>query len=137
EAGTKIAASPSALDRSPIHAVSAPRVARDRFTFLQDEVPLTIFSPNSAVRAAANRFRYRIRRCARPVRLATLRPTTPISTDFGYDRGTPIDRFYIERFLSEQRHFIRGRVLEVSDAGYTDRFGSTVTQRDILDVDPR
>ena len=34
----------------------------------------------------------------------------------GRDRGTPIDRHYIERFLDEHRADIRGRVLEVRDA---------------------
>src|SRR5438094_3360732 len=61
----------------------------------------------------AERLRHRLRRLSRPVRLGTLRPTSPISTDFGYDRGTPIDRYYIEAFLSHHRSSIRGHVLEV------------------------
>ncbi len=87
--------------------------------------------------ADAERLRRRLRRYARPVRLATLQATRPISTDFGYQRGTPIDRYYIERFLSEQRGSIRGNVLEVKDSTYTERFGTTVAQRAVLDVDPR
>jgi SAM-dependent methyltransferase len=82
------------------------------------------------------RLRDRFRRYSRPVRLAKLRATSPISADFGYDRGTPIDRHYIERFLSEQRDSIRGHVLEVKDSAYTDRFGTAVARRDVLDVDP-
>ena len=42
-----------------------------------------------------------------------LRRLTPISKDWGYDRGKPIDRYYIERFLSLYKEDIRGRVLEV------------------------
>jgi SAM-dependent methyltransferase len=84
----------------------------------------------------AKRLRHRIRRYARPVRLATLRPTAPISSDFGYDRGTPIDRYYIERFLTEHRNSIRGHVLEVKDATYTERFGTAVRKQDVLDIDP-
>ena len=34
------------------------------------------------------------------VQLGSLRRVTPLSRDFGYDRGLPIDRHYIERFLS-------------------------------------
>src|SRR5262249_47385240 len=60
---------------------------------------------------------------------------TPASTDFGYDRGTPIDRYYIERALLECAPDIQGRVLEIKDDTYTRRFGGTrVTQSDVLDV---
>ena len=54
------------------------------------------------------------------VRRLGLRRTEPISRAYGFDRGTPVDRHYIEAFL--QRHApspdysagdIRGRVLEV------------------------
>ena len=34
------------------------------------------------------------------VRFGSLRRLTPISRAFGFDRGLPIDRYYIERFLS-------------------------------------
>jgi SAM-dependent methyltransferase len=61
----------------------------------------------------------------------------PISTDFGFDRGTPIDRYYIERFLHQNATLIAGRVLEVGDDAYCRRFGGArVTQQDILHVDP-
>ena len=56
----------------------------------------------------------------------------PTSRVFGFDRGKPIDRHYIERYLEKCRVDIRGRVLEVGDAAYTRRFGSGVTQSDVL-----
>ena len=49
--------------------------------------------------------------------------TAPVSRLFGFDRGTPIDRYYIERFLGERSSLIRGRTLEVADDTYTRRFG--------------
>jgi SAM-dependent methyltransferase len=49
--------------------------------------------------------------------------------------ATPVDRYYIERFLEAERSHIRGRVLEVKDSGYTSSIGVGVTQRDVLDVD--
>ena len=61
---------------------------------------------------------------------------TPISSFWGFDRGTPLDRYYIETFLGYHRSDIVGFVLEVKDAGYTKRFGSDVTRSDIIDVDP-
>jgi glycosyltransferase involved in cell wall biosynthesis len=39
----------------------------------------------------------------------------PISQDFGFDRGTPIDRHYVEDFLTRNSGDIKGRVLEVGD----------------------
>lgn len=68
--------------------------------------------------------------------LGSLRRTTPISQHWGYDRGTPVDRYYIERFLEECSQDIRGRVLEVFDSDYTARFGSGVEAYDVLDIDP-
>jgi glycosyltransferase involved in cell wall biosynthesis len=60
----------------------------------------------------------------------------PISLDFGWDRGTPIDRYYIESFLARRAADIRGRVLEVGDDGYCRRYGgSHITQQDVLHVD--
>ena len=53
-------------------------------------------------------FKY-FRRLIRPARLGTLRRTTPLSTVWGADRGTPLDRFYIEGFLEEHLSDIRGR----------------------------
>src|SRR5438132_2000891 len=79
--------------------------------------------------------RRRIQRLVRPARLGTLRRTTPLSDGWGKDRGTPIDRVYIEQFLAEHRADVHGRVLEVKDNRYTTRFGSGVTRRDVLDVD--
>ncbi|HYH44778.1 MAG TPA: methyltransferase domain-containing protein [Thermoanaerobaculia bacterium] len=78
----------------------------------------------------------RWRRLLRPAWPAFLRRTRPLSDFWGFDRGTPVDRHYIEGFLAEHREDIRGRVLEVQDSGYTDRFGSGVEGRDVLDIDP-
>jgi hypothetical protein len=48
----------------------------------------------------------------------------PVSRKFGFDRGTPIDRVYIERFLEANRDMIRGAALEVADTSYVVRFGA-------------
>jgi glycosyltransferase involved in cell wall biosynthesis len=49
--------------------------------------------------------------------------TRPLSRDFGWDRGTPVDRYYIERFLNHCAADIRGGVLEVGDDTYSKRYG--------------
>ena len=66
-----------------------------------------------------------------------LRRVEPVSPLWGRDRGTPIDRYYIERFLDAHRADVHGRVLEVRDSAYTRRFGgSAVTSADVVDIDP-
>jgi SAM-dependent methyltransferase len=88
--------------------------------------------PARVQRVLAKRFRRR-----RRVRLGSLRRVTPVSREFGYDRGTPIDRYYIERFLEEHSIAVSGRVLEVGDGAYTRRFGGArVTRADVLNVAP-
>jgi SAM-dependent methyltransferase len=69
------------------------------------------------------------------IRLGSLRRVTPISRKWGCDRGRPIDRYYIERYLSTHSVDIKDHVLEIGDPNYTRRFGSSrVTRSDVLDV---
>jgi SAM-dependent methyltransferase len=69
------------------------------------------------------------------VRFGELRRISPFSRRWGFDRGLPVDRYYIENFLSRHSQDIRGHVLEVADATYTQRFGAErVEQSDVLHV---
>ncbi|MEO6731331.1 MAG: hypothetical protein ABIN01_08935 [Ferruginibacter sp.] len=52
----------------------------------------------------------------------------PVSRKFGFDRGLPIDRFYIEDFLSANSSKISGTVLEISEPTYTNMFGNGVVK---------
>ena len=71
------------------------------------------------------------------VRWGSLRRTTPFNRSWGYERGTPIDRVYIEEFLARHAADVRGACLEVMNADYTNRFGGTrVTSSDVLDINP-
>jgi SAM-dependent methyltransferase len=79
--------------------------------------------------------RRRLHRLRRPAWLGTVRRTTPLSDHWGRERGTPIDRFYIERFLEQERSRVRGRVLEVMNDEYTRRYGTGVNEAAVLDVD--
>jgi SAM-dependent methyltransferase len=71
-------------------------------------------------------------RRARPPDLGDLRRLTPIDPNWGFERGTPIDRVYVERFVGAHSADIRGRVLEIAAPDYTTRFGSGVEKVDIL-----
>jgi SAM-dependent methyltransferase len=69
------------------------------------------------------------------VNFGSLRRLTPISREFGYDRGLPVDRYYIEGFLSRNSEDIQGRVIEIGDNAYTQRFGENrVAKSDVLHV---
>jgi SAM-dependent methyltransferase len=78
----------------------------------------------------------RLRRMYRPARLGSLRRMKPLSECWGVDRGTPVDRYYIERFLAANRDAIRGKVLEVRDSRYALKFGGAVEAVEVLDIDP-
>jgi SAM-dependent methyltransferase len=57
----------------------------------------------------------------------------PFSNEFGFDRGGAVDRYYIEKFLTEQSAHIKGNVLEIADNAYTLTYGGAkVTKSDVL-----
>jgi len=67
------------------------------------------------------------------LRFGSLRRVIPLNRNFGYDRGRPIDRYYIERFLERHRADICGHVLEIADNTYTWNFGGDrVIKSDVL-----
>ncbi len=76
----------------------------------------------------------RWRRLLRPAWLGTVRTTHPVSDGWGFDRGMPVDRYYIERFLEGHRSDIHGCVLEIKDNDYTNRFGVGVERSEVLDI---
>lgn len=78
-----------------------------------------------------------IRRALNPARIYLTRLTTnPLSSCYGFDRGKPLDRFYIERFIEENSQLIRGACLEVLNNRYTSKYGGDkVEESDVLDID--
>lgn len=73
---------------------------------------------------------------AAAMRLGRVSTMRPLSSDFGFSRGTPIDRYYIEQFLKAYSADVRGRVLEVGDDAYARRFGgSRIGRQDVLNLE--
>ena len=61
------------------------------------------------------------------------RDLEPVSRNFGFERGKPVDRWYIERFLRAHETDLRGRVLELYESTYTQWFGGDrVTASEVL-----
>ena len=98
-----------------------PRMTWRRF------VPAAVRRPLRPLRRA-----YVDRRRRRPPDLGDLRRVTPIDPNWGFERGTPIDRFYVERFLGSHASDIRGRILEIGAPDYARRFGTGAERIDVL-----
>ena len=62
-----------------------------------------------------------------------MRRLKPMS-EWGSDRGIPIDRYYIERFLRTHRDLVRGRTLEVKEDLYATDLGAARVE--VVDIDP-
>jgi SAM-dependent methyltransferase len=70
------------------------------------------------------------------VNLGDFNRISPFSTQFGYDRGGPVDRYYIEHFLQKNSASVKGRVLEIGDNEYTLKYGGDkIDKSDILHID--
>src|SRR4051794_26038191 len=74
---------------------------------------------------------HRARRLVRP-RDRVGRSLEPVSRAYGYDRGTPVDRYYLDAYLAGQRAAIRGDVLDIGDDENATRFGSDLGRVDVL-----
>lgn len=57
---------------------------------------------------------------------------TPISRQFATERGTPVDRYYIDEFLKNNNKYICGDVLEIEDSTYTRKFGTAGINKSIV-----
>jgi hypothetical protein len=90
-----------------------------------------------AEREALLRLGARLRERGRPrFDLGDLPRHGVVSDSWGAERGTPIDRHYIEAFLRSHEQDLRGRCLEIKEPTYTGWLGGArVTERDVLDID--
>jgi hypothetical protein len=67
--------------------------------------------------------------------LIPFRSLKPFSRRFGMGRGQPIDRYYIDKFFTENQRYITGKVLEVGHDTYTRQFGHDVAYSYVLNKD--
>ena len=78
------------------------------------------------------------RRGSRTIHWGDLERNSPMSSDWGFDRGGAIDRHYVERFLESRASDIRGAVLEVGEDRYSSRFGGDrVERREVVDIEAK
>jgi SAM-dependent methyltransferase len=68
-----------------------------------------------------------------------MRRTAPFSGVYGHERGTPIDRLYIDSWIQRHAADLTGHVMEVQNPYYIDRFGTPdkVTITDVTPANPR
>jgi len=71
----------------------------------------------------------------RPLQLGDLQRLQPASRYFGLEHGTPVDRRFIEAFLSTRVAHFKGVGLEIADCRYLERFGkATLDRMEVLHV---
>lgn len=68
------------------------------------------------------------------IKLIADMPLTPLSRRFGLEYGKAIDRFYIEKFLAENKSDIKGTAMEIAEDRYIKMFGEDVMKTIILHV---
>jgi hypothetical protein len=91
--------------------------------------------PRSA-RAKLKPYVGRMRNGAGRPRWGDLKRRRPVSDHYGFDRGLPVDRRYIEVFLTAHSARVRGDVLEVLRPEYTERFGAAGVRSHVVDINP-
>jgi hypothetical protein len=86
-------------------------------------------------------FKYKVKKALplfsikKPILWNNFRSINPVSRSFGLDRGSSIDRYYIEDFLKQNNHYIRNNVLEVGELVYTHKYGSSLENTHIVSAD--
>ncbi|MCM1153910.1 MAG: hypothetical protein NC392_00995 [Roseburia sp.] len=50
-------------------------------------------------------------------------PQEVVSKNMGCDRGVSVSRYYIEKFLKDNKKYIKGDVIEIGDNTYTREYG--------------
>lgn len=61
-------------------------------------------------------------------------PLRPSSTRFGLERGKPIDRVFIEKFLADNKEYIHGTVIEIGDNRYMSQYAQLIENPVIMHV---
>src|SRR5262252_4733624 len=95
------------LDAVPLPATTHRKVTRERLARVAKRVVRRMLPGRSA------RWLARVKTAVVAADWGASRPfgrprqVTPVSRDWGFDRGTPIDRYFVERFLGVHRHDIR------------------------------
>ena len=75
---------------------------------------------------------YLSKRFAKPAVSSWLNMKGPFSKVFGFDRGTPIDRKFIDNFLSQNSHYIKNDILEIGDDQYISKYGKEIKRAVVL-----
>jgi SAM-dependent methyltransferase len=89
------------------------------------------------LRRGVRRWRSRVRRALNRPRWGNLRRLEPFSASFGFDRGTPIDRYYMAQFFLTHSEAFRGIAGEVVSSSYLEAFGGgRIEKVSIIDNDP-
>lgn len=73
-------------------------------------------------------------RISHPANLSIL-PDKPYSCKLGWERGTPIDRIYMEQFLEQHKKYIHGTIMEIAENTYSIKYGHNLERSLIFTAD--
>lgn len=79
---------------------------------------------------------HRWNRMRKPADISDL-PIQPYSRKMGWERGIPIDRIYIERFLKKHEKKTFGTVIEIAEDTYSKRYGTNLEKVVIFTADEK
>ena len=69
-----------------------------------------------------------------PIRWGQFRKLKPINPEWGFNRGLPVDRYYIQNFLSAYAEDIHSSVLSVGDDYYANLLSNNIKKSEILHI---
>lgn len=64
----------------------------------------------------------------------TLHDVGPVSRSFGFERGTPVDRYYIHQFLAANQTLVKGRILEIAENKLSRQYAANGAEFEVLHV---
>ncbi len=116
------------------HLLTEIRFSKNYFTCIAHDT--TIQSKINGMQDWREFLRSSYRKTYPLINAVTQMGLAPISRQFGTERGTPVDRYYIEKFLKEHKHLVKGEVLEIEDNIYSIKYGEErLTRSIVMDVE--
>ena len=77
-----------------------------------------------------------LRRFIKPLWLSKIKdPLSPISDYCGFERGRPLDRYYIDKFIKENQSSIKGFILEFLEPEYASVYAEPTSKIETMDID--
>lgn len=105
---------------------------KGKLYFVDGEVELTIDSKEESFLFVQEYIRVKSRKQNPFIEMIVNMPLVPFSRRWGAERGKPVDRYYIEKFLEKHKDSIHGKVMEISENVYTRKYGGQNVEESVV-----